>query len=98
MRCEFTLPDMSIEGQNNSRDKLVRALTFIGAVTSAGAMGVETGKNMNTSIEEINEHVITPAAMKELKREGATNEEIHAIDNRLHDLMLQELDRLRGEK
>ena len=79
----------------NKTDGIVKALAFIGAVTSAGGMGLEAGK---MKIEQINERVLTPAAMQTLKSKGATDNEILEVDTRLHDLMLQELKRLRGEE
>lgn len=85
---------MSLENTEGNRKtaNIAKSLAFIGAVTSAGGMGLEAG---SARMEQINEYVLTPSAMNTLKHNGATAEEILEIDTHLHDLMLEELKRLK---
>ncbi len=82
---------MALDDINKKRMHPVKA-AILGGMAGAAVLGVKSGFEK----AQINSHILSPAAITELQEQsGATDSEISALEERLKDLMHQELKRLR---
>ena len=85
---------MSLEGDRQKERKsssgFVKGAAFGAALLAAGATGVEEGASK--FLERINEHMLTPRTIQELKGEtGASDKDIAKLEARLTDILRREL-------
>jgi hypothetical protein len=85
---------MSIEGKKSVGKDYLKKVVLGTAIMTGGLAGIDSG--IKKGLEEINTHILTPAAMQELKNEtGASDPDIAKLEAMLKPLLLQELERMR---
>jgi isopentenyl diphosphate isomerase/L-lactate dehydrogenase-like FMN-dependent dehydrogenase len=86
---------MSLDREKRSRPErrgstILKAVALGATVVGAAGTGMESG--MRNTLEAINRHVLTPAAIHDLKsKTEATDADIAKLEARLRTLLLQEL-------
>ena len=94
---------MSLEDAQKKREKLDRR-NFIkgwaigaGTAIAGGAVGMVAASKEH--IDEINSHLLTPAAMDELMQQtGAAREDILGAERRIKDIVRNEIERIIRER